>query len=345
MELRTDPFVFRNMLSMKKWCAGTQVSPSTIPIWFIPSLVSGGRGSRVKARWGGGGRVWSVVQSGRGVRWVRPGSHRGGGVHGGAVEHRGREENRQLTLVVAVVVDAGRPAVRSSHLPLHLHCGLPSRSLTTAAIQWPTRPTDRPTATGINVGSDNATTAAPAAAAAAARALERRRSSGQKRLFVRGGVGVVRGGGGGWKVGVGRHRESGGLRRSGPPRHCRLLRRHPRHTALLLLSWPLSLSLPLPTVLSCGRPHALTASIRPQRPTQNGGREQKPRRRRRCRKHHVVTEAAAATTATQSALLSTRSPANRAAVRRPRGLRGRRDVGRAERETGGGREARVAGTA
>ena len=121
------------------------MNPLTIPIWFIPSLVGGSRGSRVKSRWvgggGGGGRVWSVVQSGRGVRWVRPGSHRGG-VHGGAVEHRGREENRQLTLVVGVV-DAARPAVRS-HLPLHLHCGLPSRSLTTAGCGHPVAdPTDR----------------------------------------------------------------------------------------------------------------------------------------------------------------------------------------------------------
>ena len=133
----------------------------------IPSLV----GSR------GGGRAepssWvpmrSVVQSCRGVvRWGRPcdSGHRRG--HGGALEHRGMgREGGKPPINSAPSPSSGRRRRRPQPLPLPLPPPLLLLAFLPPALRPPAHycgcyPVRWATATGINVGSDNATAAAAA---------------------------------------------------------------------------------------------------------------------------------------------------------------------------------------
>ena len=206
---------------------------------------------------------------------------------GEGTKEGGRVENRQLTqpLLLLVVVTATASTASSCLFPT---CIAASSLLTTAAAVTPTSrgPPDPTAATGINVGSDNATDAAeeppePEGAAAVARS-DYSPSAAAATASV---------GRGRW----GRSAVSGDGRAAavGPPRATAAAASATLATPHYYFFHGLPVPSPPPplaTVLSCGLPHALTASIRPQRPTQNGEESKSRRRRRcrRCRKHHVV---------------------------------------------------------
>ena len=207
---------------------------------------------------------------------------------GEGTKEGGRVENRQLTqpLLLLVVVTATASTASSCLFPT---CIAASSLLTTAAAVTPTSrgPPDPTAATGINVGSDNATDAAeeppePEGAAAVARSDYSPSAAAAATASV---------GRGRW----GRSAVSGDGRAAavGPPRATAAAASATLATPHYYFFHGLPVPSPPPplaTVLSCGLPHALTASIRPQRPTQNGEESKSRRRRRcrRCRKHHVV---------------------------------------------------------